>query len=119
MRGKVLFLVAFGSLFLLEMLLLALGIALEKQSALTNSLIRFPLTVLLVWLIYRGHRWPRVLMSIFMALAVAVGLWFSLKLALFGVLAAYFAFLFYVLSVSPSVNAFLASQAATRQGHGT
>ena len=118
MRGRVLLLLAFGSLMLVEAALAVAHVLLGNSESLVESAVRVPLTVLLMWLVYRGYSWARILMVVLVALATAIGVWLALaaKSLLLAVIVAYFLAFLYVIALSPSVKSFLLAKKTARHG---
>ena len=118
MRGQVVLLLAFGSLMLVEAALAVAHVLIGNGEGLVESAVRVPLTVLLMWLVYRGYSWARILMVVLVALAAAICVWLALaaKSLLLAVIAAYFLAFLYVMALSPSVNSFLLAKKTARHG---
>jgi len=118
MRGQVVLLLAFGSFMLVEAAIAVARVLTGNSEALVDSAFRVPLTVFLMWLVYRGYSWARILTVVLVALAAAIVACraLSAKSVLLGVTAVYLLAFLYVVALSPSVNAFLLAKKTARRG---
>jgi hypothetical protein len=118
MRGRVVLLLAFGSFMLVEAAVAVAHFLAGDSEGLVDSAVRVPLTVLLMWLVYRGYSWARILTVVLVALGAAIVVWraLSAKSLLLGVTAAYLLAFLYVMALCPSVDSFLLAKKTARRG---
>lgn len=115
-RAKLLLWIVFVALTGLDLVLLLKHLFHGNVPRAASISIRFWLTVGLLFFVYRGHLWARIVTGLLLLIATISSAFAAISLhsLLFWALLCPYAFALYVVGFSPSVRQFLAKQRAPR-----